>query len=125
MTDATQDINVEVQQDVKVAVQDPAGNNLYLYVQAVGEPGAMAGGEQEVAGGLPSLDRAFDTIQAVGNKVADAIKAVAPDKFTVELGFEFKAEAGGLVAMMVRSGGSASIKVTMEWDRDPRTPAGG
>lgn len=124
MTDVTQDNGVEIERDVKVAIRDDAGNNAYLYVQAVGEPGAIAAGEQEVAGGLPSLDRALDGINVIGNKVASAIKAVAPDKFTVELDFEFKAEAGGLVAMLVRSGGSASIKVTMEWDRESPASAG-
>src|ERR1700733_8083503 len=61
-TDVTQDNRVEIERDVKVAIRDNAGNNAYLYVQAVGEPGALAGGEQEVAGGLPSLDRALDGI---------------------------------------------------------------
>jgi Trypsin-co-occurring domain 1 len=109
----------QVPRDVKVAVSDEAGESVYLYVQALGTQSA----EGEVAGGGPAnLDRAFEAIQVVGNRVAEAIKAVAPDKFVVELNFEFKAEAGGLVAMLVRSGGSASIKVTMEWDRASATP---
>ena len=103
---------------VKVTLTDESGQPVSLFVQTVGTDG-----EQMIAGGTPPLEPALNAINAVGNKVADAVKAIAPDKFTVELGFEFKAEAGGLVAMLVRSGGSASLKLTMEWVK-PSTAGG-
>lgn len=105
---------------VKVTLTDESGQPISLFVQTVG-----SGGEQMIAGGTPPLEPALDAINAVGNKVANAVKAIAPDKFSIELGFEFKAEAGGLVAMLVRSGGSASVKLTMEWERPKPTPPGG
>ena len=110
-------------QDVKVALLDAAGNTVQLYVQTVGN--SISDGEAEVAGGHPGLEQAFGAIEAVGRRAADAIQAAAPDRFTIELGFEFKAEAGGLVAMLVRTGGSGSVHVTMEWDRIHAVPAVG
>lgn len=84
-----------------------------LYVEA------RRGGEGEVATGVAQgLEKALEGIQAVGGEIARTLKAIEPDSFTVELGFEFKSEAGGLVAMLVRAGGSATVKVTMEWERD-------
>ncbi len=82
-----------------------------LYVEA-----RRAAGEAEVSNKVvKGLEQVTGSIEAVAANVARAVRAASPDAFTVELGFEMKAEAGGLVAMLVRSGGTATIKVILEW----------
>jgi hypothetical protein len=85
--------------------------SVMLYVEA-----RPPEGEAEVAFGVvEGLDKVTAAIRAIAGDVAAALRAVAPDKYTVEMGFELKAEAGGLVALLVRSGGTATINVTLEW----------
>jgi hypothetical protein len=108
----------ETQQIKVVLTKGPDGEALakpiVLFVEA-----AKAPGEQEVSSRtVDSLNDVLVGIQAVSGAVVDTVKAVRPDKFSIELGFEVKSEAGGLVAMLVRAGGSASLKVTLEWARD-------
>ncbi len=92
-----------------------------LYVQAVADEG-----EHEVVGGkvVESLGTAMDAIKAVGHQVTQAVKAIEPDQFSIQLGFEFKLEQGTLVALLVRGGGTASVTVTMQWNgTSPASPS--
>jgi hypothetical protein len=85
-----------------------------LYVEA-----RDSGGEAEIAHEtIKGLGQVTGSIEAVATNVARAVRSATPDSFEVELGFELKAEAGGLVALLVRSGGTATIKVTMKWGPD-------
>jgi hypothetical protein len=95
------------------AVKVQVDENTFIYVDAVD----VAGGESEVAGRVFDLEDVLASVRAVAQRVAESLKAISPDKCSVELGFEVKAEAGGLVALLVRSGGSASLKITLEWNR--------
>ena len=74
-------------------------------------------GEEDVV----SLTKAFDTVTAsiheVSSRLADTLRAVAPDKATLEMGFDLALENGALVAMLVKGSGSASLRVTLEWDK--------
>ena len=89
-----------------------------LYVEAI-----AAGGEQEVGNEVvQSLQTALDSIKAIGHRVAEAARAIEPDRFSVQLGFSFKLEQGVLVAILVKGSGTASLTVNLEWDRPP--PAG-
>jgi hypothetical protein len=84
-----------------------------LYIEAVAD-----GGEQQVSNEVvESLQTALDSIKAIGHRVAEAAKAIEPDRFSVQLGFSFKLEQGTLVAMLVKGSGSASLTVKLEWDR--------
>jgi len=85
-----------------------------LYIEA-----RRGGGEGEISNKpFEGLDKVTASIEAVSASVARAVKAAAPTTFSVELGFEIKAESSGLVALLVRSGGTATIKVSMEWAAD-------
>lgn len=85
-----------------------------LYVEAIGDTG-----EQEVLGGkvIDGLGGVTDAIRALGDQLTRAVKAIEPDQFSIEFGFEFKVEQGGLVALLVRGGGTASVTVTLEWNK--------
>jgi hypothetical protein len=75
--------------------------------------------EHEVGSALAEgLGSAMDAIKTLGNHVADAVKAIEPDHFGIELGFEFKLEQGTLVAMLVRGSATANVAVTLQWDKD-------
>jgi hypothetical protein len=84
--------------------------------------------EHEVANVITEgLGSAMDAIKTLGNHVAEAVKAIGPDHFGIELGFEFKLEQGTLVAMLVRGSTKANVTVTLQWDKaqpvpEPRTP---
>jgi hypothetical protein len=107
-------------QQVPVVITTPEGTPVRLYVQT-----ADGGGETDIGFDVAAgLDQVTDAISAVSGQVVDALKKAAPKKFTVEMGFEFKVEQGGLVALFTRVSGDAAIKVTMEWERqDPPAPA--
>ena len=84
--------------------------------------------EHEVGGTLAEgLSSAMDAIKTLGIHVADAVKGIEPDHFSIQLGFEFKLEQGTLVAMLVRGGATANVTVNLAWDRrqpipEPRSP---
>lgn len=99
--------------EVPVQLETADGTPIRLLVETAG-----AGGEAEVGFSVvQGLNQVTDAIGAVAGDVAAALEKVAPQKFGVEMGFEIKAESSGLVALLTRSGGTATIKVTMEWER--------
>ncbi|WP_158857847.1 CU044_2847 family protein [Streptomyces sp. NRRL B-1347] len=58
------------------------------------------------------------SIERVGQDVLKAARRAGPSKAVVELGFGLAVESGQLVALLGRGRGEATIKVTLEWDRD-------
>jgi hypothetical protein len=81
--------------------------------------------EREVGSKLAEgLGSAMDAIKTLSSHVADAVQAIEPDHFSVELGFEFKLEQGVLVAMLVRGSTKANITVTLDWHRKAKKQAG-
>ncbi len=48
--------------------------------------------------------------------------AAKPDKMTAELGLKLAVKSGKLTGMLVEGSGTASLKVTLEWQRG-NTPA--
>ena len=58
----------------------------------------------------------------MGSNVADASKAIGPDHFSIQLGFEFKLEQGTLVAMLVRGSATANVTVNLQWDKPAPAP---
>jgi hypothetical protein len=62
-----------------------------------------------------AIEKAMETIRAMGKRLAAKIKTMGPDKpneVEVEFGIQFDVEAGAVVSKV---GGSSSIKVTMTW----------
>ena len=103
---------MEDTKDVPVKLRPDAPDTAVIYVQA-----QRSGGEAEVAfGGVADFSRVTDGIRAVAREVAGALRDASPDKLSVEMGFEVKVESSGLIALLASGGGTASIKVTMEWE---------
>lgn len=81
------------------------------------------GTEHEVGSTITEgLGSAMDAIKTLGSHVTDAVKAIEPDHFSIQLGFEFKLEQGTLVAMLVRGSTTANVTVNLQWDKE--APAG-
>lgn len=81
------------------------------------------GTEHEVGSTITEgLGSAMDAIKTLGSHVTDAVKAIEPDHFSIQLGFEFKLEQGTLVAMLVRGSTTANVTVNLQWDK--KAPAG-
>ncbi len=92
-------------------------SGLKLYVEA-----RRPSGEQPVAFGIvEGLGDVTDAISIVAGRVADALRSAGPDKYTVEMGFELKAEAGKLVALLAHGGATATINITLEWEKAKAT----
>jgi hypothetical protein len=80
--------------------------------------------EHEVGSTLTEgLGTAMDAIKTLGGHVAAASKAIGPDHFSIQLGFEFKLEQGTLVALLVRGSATANVTVNLQWDRAGPGPA--
>lgn len=100
-------------EDEAVAEVEVTLDGTRLYIEAV-----AVGGEEQVSNQVvEGLQTALDSIKAIGERVAEAAKAIEPDRFSVQLGFSFKLEQGVLVAMLVKGSGTASLTVNLEWDR--------
>jgi len=110
MNDGTREVTVRLG-------RGPDGNKLetpvLLYVETRSD-----GGEEEVSNKIvDGLQNVLDAIRALSSEIADAVRAAGPDRFSVEMGFEIKGESGGLVAVLVRAGGTATVKVTLGWEK--------
>lgn len=58
-----------------------------------------------------------NAIGSIAKDIGDVLEDIGPTKATVEFGLEATVESGGLTALLVNGSGSATIKVTLEWDR--------
>jgi Trypsin-co-occurring domain 1 len=72
--------------------------------------------ELEVSGAPVNFENALLAVRNISTKLVDAVKAAAPTKFSVELGFDFDMEPGQLTAFLVKGKAGASITVTLEWE---------
>lgn len=113
---------VETEEVKVVLTHDAQGNLLAEPVEFWVEARPGDGGQQVGGIEFTNLDGVLTGVRTVAGAVAGAVRAIRPDKFSVELGFTVKAEAGGLVALLVRSGGEATLTVTLEWEANG--PAG-
>jgi hypothetical protein len=89
-----------------------------IYVETV-----PLGGEEDVAFEVLQLQSVMETIEDVANQFAVSLERIRPNKASVELGVDFGVEAGQLTALIVKGSGNASLKVTLEWERDQPRPA--
>jgi hypothetical protein len=72
-------------------------------------------GPADVALGRPSFKLVTRTVQGVATELHKALRAAAPDKVTVELGFDLAVKGSALVALVADGGAHATIKVKLEW----------
>ncbi|MDP8927883.1 MAG: hypothetical protein M3O70_04685 [Actinomycetota bacterium] len=68
------------------------------------------------------FDGVAESIEAVADRVIKALENVKPQRATVEFGVDVGVASGALTGLIATGTGSASLKVTLEWE--PRTPGG-
>lgn len=75
------------------------------------------GEEQDVAvtDRLLSLEPVMRTIEQLAVGLSAALNRAAPQTAQVEFGLELAVEPGGLTALIVRGGGTATLKITLGW----------
>jgi hypothetical protein len=74
------------------------------------------GGAQDV-GALDklNLDGVAETIKSIADTLGGAIQTASPKKASVEFGLEVAVKGGKLVSLITEVGGTATLKVTLEW----------
>ena len=71
--------------------------------------------EEEVAFSLQSFKGVTDVLEGVAESVVTALKKVKARKASVEFGLDVALETGQLTALLVKSSGTANLKITLEW----------
>ena len=71
-----------------------------------------------------SFDGVAESIEAVADRVTGAFDRVKPDRAAVEFGVDVGVESGALTGLIAKGTGSATLKVTLEWERDTSGGAG-
>ncbi len=87
-------------------------NGVTALVHAVDAGGGAA---KAARAGKPDLSAVMGTLEGMSLAVKSALAKAAPDKVAVEFGLEMAMKAGALTAMLVDGRGSASLRVTLEW----------
>ncbi|SRR5260221_11618044 len=95
-------------QTVEVTLDD--GTTFYIQAKTLG-------GESNVGIKAASFEKVTRAIEGVARRLNDIWKKVEPSKASVELGVEFAWESGDLIALFVDSSTTASMKITIEWDK--------
>ena len=71
--------------------------------------------EEQVAFQPPEFAQVVQTIEALATTFEQGLRAVAPDKVSVELSVGMAVESGKLLAFLAKANASANLKVTIEW----------
>jgi hypothetical protein len=61
------------------------------------------------------------TLEGVAESIHGALAKAAPSKVSVELGLELAVKSGVLVGLVVDGESTASLTVTLEWERSAET----
>jgi hypothetical protein len=91
---------------VEVHLDD--GTTLYVNVHG-------SSGESEVGLQKASFEEAMKAIEGVGRRLHQAWRTIQPGMARVELGIDFTLQAGKVMAVLVDSSATASLKITLEW----------
>ena len=82
----------------------------------VGVEVAEGGGRNVSALDELDFDRVEGAIQGLAQVVTSALRRSRPHRATAELGLDLKVESGQLTAVLVKAGGSASLKISLTWE---------
>lgn len=94
-------------------VRADLGNDRVVAVEVVNiDPEAPVGIRD-----LLSFEGVTQSIEAIADSVTAGLERVQPDRAAVEFGVDVGVEAGGLTALLVKGTGTATLKVTLEWEK--------
>lgn len=90
-------------------------NGVQALVRAADVDGAAGGATKTSALSVFDFDEVSGTLEGVSLAVREALAKAAPEKVTLELGFELAVKSGKLTGLLVEGQGTASLRVTLEW----------
>lgn len=64
-----------------------------------------------------SFDGVSNSIEAIAQHITGSLQRINPRRASVEFGVDVGVESGALTALLVKGTGTATLKVTLEWDR--------
>ena len=96
----------------KVLVTLEDNTPIYVEVQQAG------GGREDVANRSLPFEDVSSALEGIVKAVAKPINAAMPTKASVEFGLEIEVHNGHLIAALVRSTGTANLKITLEWEKE-------
>ena len=91
-----------------VEVQLDDGTTLYIKVHD-------SSGESEVSLHKASFEEAMKAIEGIGKRLSQIWGIIQPGRASVKLGIDFTWQAGKVMAVLVDSSATASMKITLEW----------
>jgi hypothetical protein len=74
------------------------------------------GGNEDVALTAVSFEGIRESMLSIAHEVGEVLTEVRPTKASVEFGLEVGIQSGQLIAFLVKGTGTATLKVTLEWD---------
>lgn len=92
-----------------VPVQMANGTTIHIQVTPMG-------GDEDVALRAVSFKGVRKSMLAIADEIGEVLAAVRPQKASVEFGLEVGLESGQLTALLVKGTGTATMKITLEWD---------
>jgi uncharacterized protein YoxC len=84
---------------------------------------------QSVAGEAPvsiksvPFEKVAKAVEGVTQSLTEVWEKTKPSKATVEFGVDFAWDTGELLAMFVDGSASASMKITLEWEKSSSQPS--
>jgi Trypsin-co-occurring domain 1 len=115
-----------VNRNAETLVMADLGGGRVIQVEArtTGDPARLTGDPEKAVGlldkmrkGEPlSFDGVTNSIEAIADRVTAAFEHVKPDKASVEFGIDIGVESGGLTGLLAKGTGSATLKITLEWE---------
>jgi hypothetical protein len=106
-----------------VEVSLPEGRTVLVRALDDGDGTPAQGAEEAGFGDRFDLDDVVESIRGIATSLNHAIESAAPTSASVELGFEVAVKSGRLTALLVEGSGTASLKVTLTWERPKPAPA--
>jgi hypothetical protein len=74
-------------------------------------------GDVEVGNIVPDFEPVWTTVSAIASTIGARLSQAKAKKAVVEFGVELAAEAGGLMALLVKGTAKANVKITLEWSQ--------
>jgi hypothetical protein len=87
---------------------------IQIEVRSTGDPETDVG----IFGETLSFQGFVDSLEAITRSVTAALRSAKPDRATVEFGLDVGVESGGLTALLVKGTGTATLKITLEWESE-------
>ncbi len=92
-----------------VPVQMADGTTVHIEVTPMG-------GDEDIALKAITFDGVRKSMLAIAHEIGEVLAEVRPKKASVEFGLEVGLESGQLTALLVKGTGTATMKITLEWD---------